>query len=366
MLPYIRIAHIKRKAAIVGITGVVIIALASWLFAHMTKSFFIETKAKDLKRIVATMAKNINPDEHATLHTDADMTSPNYTKISNLLEDYQRENPEIVSAYTMRVANNQATFIIDPPADLNMNGIIDGDLEKRVNCGTLYTSPPASSMLKAASGEVSADTDFVTDRWGTWLTSCAPLKTLGGHIDGIVCADEDQKAVLKSIFKMNLITGTWALLSAILLFGLLYSYVSMKGELGVRKIMEEERETSVAHFIAALEHLAVISVRSFDPDGIVGIWNRAAEKIWGIPGDKVIGNDMSAIFTRKEDMLEFKKGIDAIVASKQPSKPQERTINTNTGEVHTLISTMFPIIEAGRVTEVFCMDIDVTERKNLS
>jgi len=90
---------------------------------------------------------------------------------------------------------------------------------------------------------------------------------------------------------------------------------------------------------------------------------RVAEKLYGIPSSEAIGNDLSAIFATRDNIIEFKKSIEAIFASKQPTPPRERTVTTKSGEVRTLISAMFPIIEGGEVTEVFCMDVDITGKK---
>ncbi len=363
MKPNTNIARIKSKAVTAGIAGAVAIVLAAWFFAHLTRSFFVEAEGKNLIRVASSLARQINAGDHAAIRSPADMSTPTYDKITKIIESFQNENPDVFSAYTMRVSGDNATLIVSPPADLNRDGVISGELEQRDAAGTPYIAAPDKAMRKAASGQSWADSSFTADRWGIWLTACAPLKTSTALIDGIVCVDEDSKLVNADMFKLNAMIVGMAVVCALLLCGLLVEYVLMKAELASRGIIESERETSLAHFVSAIENLAVIAVQSFDREGVINTWNSVSEKIYGIPSSAATGNDITAIFSNKDEALALKKTINEVFASGQASPPHERTVTTRSGEARLLRSTMFPMIEGGEVSEVFCMDVDVTERK---
>ena len=360
MHDFATIARIRRRAIWIGVLGVAAIAVGAWVFTNLIEKSFLETKGSDLTRIASGIARQISATEHATIKAPADAGSTAYMRVTKVLEDYQRNNPSIIAAYTARIDGGEARLIVSPPADLNRDGAIDAKLEQREPVGTPVDESPDRAMREAAAGKAAANRAFASDRWGTWLTACAPVPNPAAGIEAIACVDEDQASVERSMLRVNAMVGTMAFVTALLLCGMLIGYVRIQSELGLRRTLEEEREASLVRFITAIEHMGIIAVQSFDRDGIVRVWNRVSESIFGIPAAEAVGSDLSTILAQDSDASSCKKSIEQIYASRQAIPSRERTVVGRDGVQRTLMSTMFPAIEGGEVGEVFCLDVDVT------
>lgn len=345
----------KRRAFAAGVIGIAVIAMLAWLFINMSRKFFIEVKGNDLKRLAMELSRNIDPLEHAQIKTLSDMDSPTYQKITAVLENYQHDYPEVVAAYTMRISAGRAFFVVSPPTDYNKNGIIDGDLEERDDVDEMYFHPPSHAMSSAGNGIATADKEFTLDRWGTWLTACAPIKTQAGVLDGIVCTDEDASSVKKAIGKQNLATGALALISAILLSTLLIEYISLRVELGERKAVQNERESSLRKIVNIVDESPILAVQRFGKDGIINLWNKTSETIFGLNSQQAIGSDIFSVVFKESDSSGWRKIIENVWSSKKPSSPQKITLTAADGEKKTLFVTIHPVVENGKVTEAFCI-----------
>ncbi|MFA4874351.1 MAG: hypothetical protein WC690_03325 [bacterium] len=225
MQPQVDIARIKRKALMAGVLGTLAIALAAWIIVHSITGFFIRSLGQNLMRISSDLASRIDADEHAQIQRPSDMNSANYAKITRLLEDFQRATPDVVSAYTMRVAGESAALIVSPPVSAGATALKGDTLQRRDTVGIPYMAQPDIAMRSASAGIAAADRRFTTDRWGTWLTACAPLKRSEGTIDGIVCVDKDKKSATRDMVRVNTIAVILAFACALLLWAMLVVYV---------------------------------------------------------------------------------------------------------------------------------------------
>jgi signal transduction histidine kinase/DNA-binding response OmpR family regulator/HPt (histidine-containing phosphotransfer) domain-containing protein len=96
--------------------------------------------------------------------------------------------------YTIRKGKDgKLRLIVDSETDYNNNGSIDEAREERTPIGEVYED--ASPLVLAAIQSDSPGTYFddvpYTDRWGTWVSSYAPIFDQHGHPDGIVGVDFD-------------------------------------------------------------------------------------------------------------------------------------------------------------------------------
>ena len=96
--------------------------------------------------------------------------------------------------YTIRQGKDgKLRLIVDSETDYNNNGAIDEAQEERTPIGDVYEE--ASPLLLAALQSDSPGTYFddvpYTDRWGTWVSSYAPIFDQHGQPDGVVGVDFD-------------------------------------------------------------------------------------------------------------------------------------------------------------------------------
>ena len=196
--------RLRKRALVVAALGLIAIAIAAIFVTHAISRHYFGINGTRLLAIVVDLSKKIDGDDHAKLRRPSDRKSEAYEKITQLLEGCQRDNPIIFSAYTMRVMGDNAWLIVSPPVAEGHGTGIEEDLLLRDAIGIPYMSSPDLAMRNASSGIAMADREFTHDHWGDWLTACAPLKTMIGQVDGIVCVDEEKKALSRSILKKSL------------------------------------------------------------------------------------------------------------------------------------------------------------------
>lgn len=360
MKSYEELVRYKKRTIAYGVAGIAIIAFAAWYMIYASTNLFFQVKGKDLSRLAASLARQINPGEHAQIRTPDDMSSKNYQDITTTIESFQKDYPEVVSAYTMRITDGNASLIVSPPADYNRDGKLEGDMEVRDNVGTPYFHAPTPAMFGAAKGSASYDTDFTIDRWGTWLTACSPLKTFTGKIDGIACIDEDAADVISQLKKQKIVTGALALIITLVFSGMLIEFVSAKIELKTSKVSMGQREEALLHIVSAIEQTSLIAIQSFDLGGTIRTWNRASEEIFGISAKDAIGNDFVSLPERGLNAQIFKGDMEEIKKTRKPSPIREEIISGSGGQTRKLLAVMSPVIDCGELVEIVYIGVNTT------
>ncbi len=126
---------------------------------------------------------------------------------------------------------------------------------------------------------------------------------------------------------------------------------------------EEALWEALSRFEAVIENTPMVAIQGFDREGVIRHWNTACEHLYGFTAAEVIGQRLQDILLSGEDVQEFEQILQDIWRTGQAIAPREWVVRTRTGEERWVYSTMFPIFEHGAVSEVFCMDVDITERK---
>lgn len=354
---------IKRHAATAGITGTLAIAAVAGVFIYKSNGYFLEIEGRSLQELATAISHQIDAKAHSTVRTVDDMDSETYRHITNLLERAQRDIPAALAAYTLRIIGGKVYLIVSPPADLDHDGRITGELEERDPVGLPYENPPDEAMTGAYEGRPSATPNFAIDHWGTWLTGCAPIKMPDGAVESAVCVDEEASRIRREIRVLNFMAIGFALVSVALLIVALGAYLRSATELAAREAAERRLKSALARFEAAIESSPAVAVYSFDRNGIIRVWNRASETISGFSKQDAVGKDLSTLTLKEPETTRFRKLLAETWTTKQPAQPRERSVVMKTGERRTIFSTMFPIAEDDRTAEVFCVDVDMTEVK---
>jgi len=187
---------------------------------------------ENILSIVKTGVLQINGDKHQLLKTKKDEGTENYKNIKKTLQDIKSNNPGIRYIYTARVLKNELMeFVVDADADKdeNKDGVID-ETEKMSHIGDIYNEPQEKypEFISAAKDKATANTNSVTDRWGTWISAAAPIKNKKGEIVAALGADMSVQNVLVTIKNVKKgITVIYFLLT-FLISVLLATFISRK------------------------------------------------------------------------------------------------------------------------------------------
>ncbi|HOW98586.1 MAG TPA: PAS domain S-box protein [Kiritimatiellia bacterium] len=129
-----------------------------------------------------------------------------------------------------------------------------------------------------------------------------------------------------------------------------------------QKHASEMVREALARFSAVVESNPLVAVESYAPDGTILQWNQAATRLFGATQEEAVGNRMQDLL-QEDPETGGQNTIAEIWRTGQGSPPAERRVTAKNGEERWLYSVMFPVFNKGRVSEVFCMDVDITDRK---
>jgi diguanylate cyclase (GGDEF)-like protein/PAS domain S-box-containing protein len=119
----------------------------------------------------------------------------------------------------------------------------------------------------------------------------------------------------------------------------------------------------IARLVAALELTPLVAVFSFDRDGIVRFCNHACAQLCALAPEQVIGQPWKELFSRGAREAEHDRLVDEVWRTGRHSPSGDWQVRTASGNELWLYSTLVPIFHEGALTQVFCMDVDVTARK---
>ncbi|MTW00848.1 EAL domain-containing protein [Duganella ginsengisoli] len=120
----------------------------------------------------------------------------------------------------------------------------------------------------------------------------------------------------------------------------------------------------ISHLVGAMELTPLVAVHCIDDGRTVRFWNDSCGLLYGINGASALGKPLSGLFT-----FDDQDGHDAVLeqvwTSGQPSVATDWRVRTGDGRELWVYSMMFPVRHGDAVRQVFCMDVDVTARKQL-
>ena len=120
-----------------------------------------------------------------------------------------------------------------------------------------------------------------------------------------------------------------------------------------------------ARFKMAIEQAPLIAVQGYDLEGRITYWNRASEELYSFNRLEVLGKTLDKLILEEEEARRFNANLRRVCEEGRPSPAQEWSTHDRWGNERWVYSTMFPIIEEGKCSEVFCIDLDITSRKEL-
>lgn len=124
-----------------------------------------------------------------------------------------------------------------------------------------------------------------------------------------------------------------------------------------------EIQDALARFEAVIANTPVVAIQGFNRVGIVRHWNTASERIYGFSSAEALGKNIQELLFTPDTGAEFSNLLENIWQSGMPVGPREWQVTDASGMERWVLSTIFPILEQGKVAEVFCMDVDITDRR---
>ncbi|MCD2515231.1 EAL domain-containing protein [Massilia sp. G4R7] len=118
-------------------------------------------------------------------------------------------------------------------------------------------------------------------------------------------------------------------------------------------------------FVTAIELAPAVAVHSVDAKGIVRFWNHACAQLFGIPASHALGRPFRDLVFHLERQAEFDATIAGIWRDGSAPAPRDWQVETAAGRRLWLHSNHFPVKREGATQQVFCMEVDITGRKQV-
>ena len=130
-----------------------------------------------------------------------------------------------------------------------------------------------------------------------------------------------------------------------------------------RKLAEEALAASEIRFRTLLQNISSVAVKGYGPDGKVQYWNHASEMLYGYTAQEAIGRNIVKLTVSTDMHQDVNQGIREMVATGCPMSSGEMSLIRRNGSPVEVFTSHAIVQMPGRAPELFCFDIDLTERK---
>lgn len=138
--------------------------------------------------------------------------------------------------------------------------------------------------------------------------------------------------------------------------------LSVAVDITMRREGERLLRESDERFRALLEDVPGVAIQGYDVNGIVNYWNRASEKLYGFSAEEAMGRDLINLIVPPESAMTVRQAIEDLAERGLPSNGEMEMLRKDGSRVPVYF-TQTAVRRPGHPTEVFCMDIDLSERK---
>ncbi|MFZ4441075.1 MAG: PAS domain S-box protein [Syntrophales bacterium] len=130
-----------------------------------------------------------------------------------------------------------------------------------------------------------------------------------------------------------------------------------------KKQAEEVLRKSEARFKHLLQDVQTVAVQGYAPDGTTQYWNQAAEQFYGYTAEEAIGRNLLDLLIPPEMRGDVEQAIRQMAETGQPIPAAELSLMRKDGSRLAVFSSHTIVQIPGQKQELFCIDIDMTDRK---
>ena len=130
-----------------------------------------------------------------------------------------------------------------------------------------------------------------------------------------------------------------------------------------RKLSRDALRESEQRFRNLLQEVSSVAVQGFDAHLVVRYWNKASENLYGFSADEAIGHRLTALTVPAGMVREIEDDVADMLRTGRPTPSIEQTLRRKDGSLVNVISSHTVVRVPGRPPEIFCLQIDITERR---
>lgn len=129
-----------------------------------------------------------------------------------------------------------------------------------------------------------------------------------------------------------------------------------------RRALDSMRE-SEARFRQLLEYVPNVSVQGYALDLTTRYWNKASERLYGFTAEEAIGKNLLDLIIPPEMHAGVVDAITVMIETKVPIPSADLTLRRKDGSMVDVYSSHAYLHIPGREPEFFCIDFDLSERR---
>ncbi|MFZ4621969.1 MAG: PAS domain S-box protein, partial [Bacteroidota bacterium] len=130
-----------------------------------------------------------------------------------------------------------------------------------------------------------------------------------------------------------------------------------------RRNAERILRESELRFKRILQDVQTVAVQGYAPDGTVQYWNRASERLYGYTEQEAIGRNLMDLIIPEEMQQPIREAMTMMAETGEPIASSELSLVRKDGTHVSVFSSHTIVKIPGKPQELFCIDIDLTERK---
>ena len=190
-----------------------------------------------------------------------------------------------------------------------------------------------------------------------WVT--APILRLNAVAKRIANGEWDEAATVARADEIGELAGTFNVMAV----KLKASFERLQDEVAERKQMAEVIKASEERFRHLLQDVPAIAIQGYRLDGTTTYWNQASERLYGYTAQEAVGCNLLDLIIPPELQREVKESMEQMSRTGQPIPSAELYLMRKDGSRVAVFSNHALVHLPGAVPELFCLDIDLTERK---
>ncbi len=151
-------------------------------------------------------------------------------------------------------------------------------------------------------------------------------------------------------------------------YGKIIGSVGVSMDITDQRRIEDALRESEERFRNLTEYLPGVSIQGYRPDGTLFYWNKASEKIYGYSAAEAIGKNLSDLIIPPDLKPLFLQALSVGGKAKESGEflpAGELLLQDKEGRAVSVYSIHTAVFVEGKEPELFCIDIDLSERKIL-
>ncbi len=137
-------------------------------------------------------------------------------------------------------------------------------------------------------------------------------------------------------------------------------FATVTTDITAHKQGEDQLREKEGRLWALINNTPNIAIETYDLEGRVIEWNRAAEAIFGFTRAEAVGRTLDKLFLDAPNAAEFARILREVDRTHKPAGPSEWSFTAKDGSLRTVLSTIFAIPSLAGRKEFVCMDTDIT------